>query len=167
MIHLRQFWVDITMRQWQYCTASCFWHSAFLYSSMFFFFFLPVCTSGRSGSCACTYCTPGLPSLACSWWFGLAVQMHLSEWGKQKKKDKIVLNQHCDAKGMTVKNYPCLVSSHGKLLMWCNCAVKLQFTCLLPASYLKANFSLSSSSDCSSRSFKRSREYAEFVIWQD
>lgn len=39
MIHLRQFWVDITMKQWQYCTAACFWHSAFLYSSMFFFFF--------------------------------------------------------------------------------------------------------------------------------
>lgn len=45
---------------------------------------IPVCISARSGSCACTYYTPGWPSLACSWWPGLAVQKHLSE-GKEEK----------------------------------------------------------------------------------
>lgn len=69
-------------------SVSLLWHSSLLYQSgevrRFYTYSVPVCISARSGSCACTCYTPGWPSLACSWWFGLAVQKRLSEGRKQK-----------------------------------------------------------------------------------
>lgn len=97
----------------------------------------------------------------------LSWSISLSTRKKNQKcisKIKIVLNPQCCVDGMIMKKYISLVSScsfwHQLVNYWSEskCSGKLQFACLpQPTRYLKANFSVASSSTLSSRTIKRSR----------